>query len=97
MDHHIARRLTHDEHGTINAALVSYADEIDDSIEAKVVRDLAEEIISCDVHINATTSESKDPGALSERPMHIRCPLVPRSTGVRWRRRRISVCILARS
>ncbi|SMX66789.1 hypothetical protein BI49514_00320 [Brevibacterium iodinum ATCC 49514] len=47
-------RLTDEEHGTLNAALISYADEIEDPTESRVVRDLADTLISGDVCIRQT-------------------------------------------
>lgn len=46
-----ARRLTDKEHGTLNVALTSFADEIEDPSEAQAVRDLAKLLISGEVHI----------------------------------------------
>lgn len=52
MDIQNARRITDEEHGTLNAALTSYADEIEDPTEAQAVRDFAETIISGEVYIH---------------------------------------------
>lgn len=51
MNHGIVHRLTDDEHGTINAALRTFANDIDDTAEADAVRSLAETIISGEVYI----------------------------------------------
>lgn len=50
-------RLTNAEHGTLNAALTSYVDEIEDPSEAFAVRDLAKTIISSDVYLIIRCSE----------------------------------------
>lgn len=51
MDTQNMRQLTDEEHGTLNAALTSYADEIEDPAEAQALRDFAETIISGEVYI----------------------------------------------
>ena len=60
MDHQNARPLTDEEHGTLNAALTSYVDEIDDPTEAQTVRDLAEAIISGEVYLYLTAERSRN-------------------------------------
>lgn len=51
MSHGNDPRLTDHEHGTLNAALTWYADEIEDPFEAQGVRELAKTIISREVLI----------------------------------------------
>src|SRR5699024_8948291 len=63
MEHQSARRLTDEEHGTLNVALKLYADEVDDPTEAKAVRNLADAIISCEVHIYSVAHESRISGS----------------------------------
>lgn len=57
MTYQPSHRLTNAEHGTLNAALTSYADEIEDPSEAVAVRDLAKTIISSDVYLIIRYSE----------------------------------------
>ncbi|MDN6123665.1 MAG: hypothetical protein L0I80_07305, partial [Brevibacterium sp.] len=61
MTYSTVRRLTDEEHGTVNAALTSYADEIEDSSEAQGVRNLAEVIITSDVCLYSKTGRPRNP------------------------------------
>jgi hypothetical protein len=58
MNYQNIHRLTNEEHGTINAALTSYADDTGDASEAETVRSLAAMIISGEVLIRPRSVES---------------------------------------
>lgn len=59
MNYQDVHRLTDEEHGTLNAALISYADDTEDASEAEAVHNLAEMIISSDVHLYSKLRSSR--------------------------------------